>query len=642
MAVSNKNLSSPRKLALIIGNQKYQSENKQRYAINNATDFSNVLESINFTTTKACDISKQDMASQIVDFRNKINDGDLILFYFSGHVYQANGKTYLIPTNDSNIEKECDFDDFAINFEGTVKRLVEKNPSFVTIFLLDYCSPYVLMNGSAAKLKTNGKGLSEIQPPPGTFIQFACSANQTSLAVLGANRNSLYTKHLLQNITEENVPISDLFRRVRNAVHQESNQRQIPLSMDGLRQHKQASLNEVIVARLRTQDFLSKEPLSQSEYRYYERCKEYYRGTGKPLVSVASEVLDNSIGLTSSILKFGIDDNYCNFDVQDFLTTFCEKMPLKMDDIVVKGIQAGSVIMTVAITGETKSNDKKRCLQLVYKSFTDSLQDELGKMKTFFIFMGPEESLLKIQKYQEKLYLHPEFNRVYVRGRDFWQGALSDGKGRGSPYYCPVGWKRWSFYVTDRFDEKFNGWCICYHGTKFAYGISILLNGLKPAYRHEHGAGIYVTPSINYASHPRYAEVKQIPSSFRNTFKLGDYIQYVLECRVHPNSIKKIVLETLRCKNNVRIDPNIENERLEWVIDTYKKTIVDFNDPESPIVCTGLMIRVTQDHPGLLPESQWWFASHLCESENCCKAGIELSILTRKLQRGSTCSIIYD
>jgi hypothetical protein len=274
------------------------------------------------------------------------------------------------------------------------------------------------------------------------------------------------------------------------------------------------------------------------------------------------------------------------------------------------------------------------------KSFTESLQDELGKMKAFFIFMGPEESLLKMQKYHEEIYLHPEFNRIYVRGRDFWQGALSDGKNRGSPYYCPVGWKRWSFYVTDRFDQKFNGWCICYHGTKFRYGLSILLNGLKPAYRNEHGDGLYVTPSINYASHPRYAEVKQIPTSFRNTFKSGEYIQFVLECRVHPNSIKKIVWETLNCSS--RIDPNIENRRLEWVIDSYNKRIVDFNDPESPIVCTGLMIRVTDDHPGLLPESQWWFASHLCSSQGCCQTSIDLSILKRKVQRGSTCNIIYN
>jgi uncharacterized caspase-like protein len=151
MASSNKNSLCPRKLALIIGNGKYESDNKLSHSINNANDLSNALESINFINTKACDVRKEDMASKINDFRSKINDGDLILFYFYGHVYQVDGKKYLLPTNDSNIEKDCDFEDFAIDFDRMVKRIVEKNPSYVNIFLLDYSSPYKRVNGPAVK-----------------------------------------------------------------------------------------------------------------------------------------------------------------------------------------------------------------------------------------------------------------------------------------------------------------------------------------------------------------------------------------------------------------------------------------------------------------------------------------------------------
>ncbi|CAF3427800.1 unnamed protein product, partial [Rotaria sp. Silwood2] len=71
--------------------------------------------------------------------------------------------------------------------------------------------------------------------------------------------------------------------------------------------------------------------------------------------------------------------------------------------------------------------------------------------------------------------------------------------------------------------------------TKFAHGLSILLSGLKPAEIKAHGAGIYATPLINYAAHPRYSEVKLVESSTRKKiFKADKYVQFVLECRAHP------------------------------------------------------------------------------------------------------------
>jgi hypothetical protein len=279
---------------------------------------------------------------------------------------------------------------------------------------------------------------------------------------------------------------------------------------------------------------------------------------------------------------------------------------------------------------------------MIVNRITDECRKVLAKMKIFFLFMGPIESLAKMQKYRAEITLNPQFNRIYAPGHDYWQGALHDGKNRGNkPYYCPVGWQRCSFYVTDNFDEKFNGWCISYHGTKFSFGLSILLSGLKPAVIAAHGAGIYTSPSINYAAHPRYSEVKVIETAAKKFFKSGKYIQFVLECRVHPDNILKVVRETLGA-NSTTIDPNIENSIIEWLIDNQKKSLIDFNDPDSSIVCTGLLTRITDEHPGLLPESQWWYESHLCESPKCCPIGIDLASLIQQNERGEKCTIIFN
>ncbi|CAF0874418.1 unnamed protein product [Rotaria sordida] len=382
---------------------------------------------------------------------------------------------------------------------------------------------------------------------------------------------------------------------------------------------------------LRTKDFLSKQPLLPEEKVYYEECKEYYHLTGQPLISVAEEVFDSSTELTTSSLKLCIDEDCNQFDLQGFITKFCGKINLTMKDILIKKIQVGSCILEADIFNKFESNDKKLSLKMICKSITNKLREEFSKMRIFFMFMGSIKSLLNQQKHRAEIKLNPQYNRIYAPDRSYWLGALNDGIDRGNkPYYCPVGWKRCSFYVTDRFYEKFKGWCICYHGTKFEYGLSILLNGLKPAERAEHGAGIYVSPSINYVCHPRYAEVKRLDTSYPSKFfKSGKYVQFVLECRVHPSNIKKIAKETLDAGNTI-IDFNIDNKIIEWVINNQNKKIVDFNDPDSSIVCTGIMMRVTDDHPGLLPESQWWYESHICNHENCCLLGINLDVLKRR------------
>ena len=386
---------------------------------------------------------------------------------------------------------------------------------------------------------------------------------------------------------------------------------------------------------------MSKTPLSPEEKSYYEDCKEYYRLTKQPLISVADEVFDKNTAIPSACIKFGIDEDPSKFDLGTFLGQICDKLKLKNSDIKVEQIQTGSAIIQADLFDKFEASDKKLSVQMVVDIITDEFKKLLGKMKVFFMYLGPIKSLLKRQQYRAKIRLNPKYNHIYGPGHNHWQGPCDDGKNRGDkPYYCPVGWQRWSFYVTDNFDAKFSGWCICYHGTKFEYGLSILLSGLKPAERAEHGAGVYTTPSINYACHPRYSEVKPIePSSESKFFKAGKYVQFVLECRVHPHNIEKVRKETLGGENTT-IDPNIENQKIEWVVDAQDKDVVDFNDPKSSIVCTGILLRVTDTHPGLLPESDWWFDSHLCKDPECCKIGIGRDSLKKQKQHGSGCNII--
>ncbi|CAF1497543.1 unnamed protein product [Rotaria magnacalcarata] len=258
--------------------------------------------------------------------------------------------------------------------------------------------------------------------------------------------------------------------------------------------------------------------------------------------------------------------------------------------------------------------------------------------------MGDTKSWNKKQQFRSEIKLHPQWNCIYYIGHIYWTGGLRDGRDRGKfDYFCPIGWKRYAFDVNDNFDEKFKGWSIGYHGTKFAYGLSILLSGLAPARCAGLGRGIYASQSIIYASHPRFAEVKQIESKDeRNVFKNGKYVQFVLQCRVVSKNIKVLGPEALGVQKKIAIDTNLTNDVVEWVVDTQDKDLMDFSDPNSTIVCTGLMIRVTDNHPGLFSESQWWYLGHICNNKECCCLGIDLSELMKQKNNGVKCNLIYE
>jgi uncharacterized caspase-like protein len=154
MATSNRNPTSRRKLALIIGNDDYsQPCNKLDQCTNNISDLNDLLETINFDVSPYCNLTRRQMKSRVTEFSKKINNGDLIFFYFSGHGYQCDNKNYLIPVDDEGIEIDKDAEDFATNFKRILEELVIKDRTYVAIFILDCWKPYLLKDARASDCK---------------------------------------------------------------------------------------------------------------------------------------------------------------------------------------------------------------------------------------------------------------------------------------------------------------------------------------------------------------------------------------------------------------------------------------------------------------------------------------------------------
>jgi hypothetical protein len=171
-----------------------------------------------------------------------------------------------------------------------------------------------------------------------------------------------------------------------------------------------------------------------------------------------------------------------------------------------------------------------------------------------------------------------------------------------------VGWKRFGIKVAEdekEFDGHWGNWHVAYHGTAGENASKILTSGLKVSTQGcFYGDGVprvYVSPSIEYCSHPRYARPwKQAKKNGRVC-----WYQLVFQCRVNPASVKKIGPETLISKENkqtVKVDPNFDNLELEWII--LGQDGEQFSKKD--IICYGLMMRISNVDPKNLTPSAWW------------------------------------
>ena len=90
----------------------------------------------------------------------------------------------------------------------------------------------------------------------------------------------------------------------------------------------------------------------------------------------------------------------------------------------------------------------------------------LAEFSIFFVEFGKPTG--EFEPLKQKIIMNPQFNRIYEKGKIYWEGSLN--KDKSEPYYCPVGWVKYACYIANsaaEFDEKYKNWPVAYHGTSF-------------------------------------------------------------------------------------------------------------------------------------------------------------------------------
>lgn len=208
------------KVALVIGNSAYPIDPLDNPA-KDATAVGEALARLGFTVVEVRDGTRLEMMRSIERARLLLHGREGIgLFYFAGHALQLEWRNYLVPI-DAKLGGPRDVATQTIDVQGVLEAF-KSSGNRMSIVVLDACrnNPF----GATGR----GLGLAQMDAPSGTFLAFSTAPGNVAEDGTAQAGNSLYTKHLVEELGRPRARIEDVFKRVRLQVRQKTLGRQIP------------------------------------------------------------------------------------------------------------------------------------------------------------------------------------------------------------------------------------------------------------------------------------------------------------------------------------------------------------------------------------------------------------------------------
>ncbi|MGJ5178088.1 caspase family protein [Bradyrhizobium oligotrophicum] len=216
------------RVALVIGNSSYQNAPPLENPDNDAHAVAKLLNSAGFEVITATDLTQNEMLKVVQDFSSRVaahGPNAVAMVYYAGHGVQLAGENYLIPI-DARIAAPSDLTTSTVRLVDLMATL-DAIPSRMRIVVLDACrnNPFPAVNDA-------GRGLAIVDAPNGSIVGYSTSPGEEALD--GRGEHSPYTQAFLNLARQPNLPIEQLFKRVRLQVNQTTDGRQTPWESSSL------------------------------------------------------------------------------------------------------------------------------------------------------------------------------------------------------------------------------------------------------------------------------------------------------------------------------------------------------------------------------------------------------------------------
>ena len=203
------------RVALVIGNSKYQHSSPVALGADNARAMAGMLRRIGFEVTEAVDADRNSMKAAIERFGLAAADAKIALIYYSGQGVQV-GTNYLVPI-DAKLAAPTDLETNAIAIDDVLSSVAKAR---VALVFLDAgrTSPF---RGQQPRAPRQAGAV-----PAETLISFATAPDHFTID--GAGPTSAYTAALIRRLPVPDVGIRQALTQVRGDVMAATGNRQIP------------------------------------------------------------------------------------------------------------------------------------------------------------------------------------------------------------------------------------------------------------------------------------------------------------------------------------------------------------------------------------------------------------------------------
>ncbi|MET0069451.1 MAG: caspase family protein [Candidatus Thiodiazotropha sp.] len=206
------------RIALVIGNGKYEQLSDLKNAVNDAVLVARTLESLGFKVTLLKNLDDNAIDKAVLDFSENLVDrpsGEALLFYYSGHGIQQGGDSYLLPV-DYQVGSVP-----SVTLQDVLQDLQGGNFDS-RIIVVDACREDARLGNNPLTFRNS----NEFSVPQGTILAFSTSSSDP--AVDGAGQHSPYTKALTTAMKQSGLDVSGVFRETGKEVFKRTNGQQQP------------------------------------------------------------------------------------------------------------------------------------------------------------------------------------------------------------------------------------------------------------------------------------------------------------------------------------------------------------------------------------------------------------------------------
>lgn len=222
----------PRRLALVIGNIDYQNYDKLPNVANDVTEMTIALKSLQFDVVAPPErrTMSELVTADILPFADMIQEGDIVIIYYSGHGFSYGGESYLVPTGaPATVRASKVYTTFPPI--SAIQSLIEEQKPGLIMMIFDACrtiGSFVEPDPVTGTSKGFGVALT---PPSNIWLAYGSSPGLPAGSGVAGDK-SVFTRALVKNIATPGKELAEVQRMIRFDVQTATGSSQKPWYSD--------------------------------------------------------------------------------------------------------------------------------------------------------------------------------------------------------------------------------------------------------------------------------------------------------------------------------------------------------------------------------------------------------------------------